>query len=55
MRSFVALYLCGLSLTLAGVAATFADRDQTLAVDAMAAGFVISASAAVPGLLASRR
>jgi hypothetical protein len=55
MRSFFALGLCGLSLTLAGVAATLTDRDQTLAVDAMAAGLVITASAALPGILATNR
>lgn len=55
MRSFFALGFCGLSLTLAGVAATLADQDKTLAVDAMAAGLVITASAALPGMLAPRR
>jgi hypothetical protein len=55
MRSFFALGFCGLSLTLAGVAATLTDRDQTLAVDAMAAGLVITASAALPGILATNR
>ena len=55
MRSFFALGFCGLSLTLAGVAATLNDQDQTLAVDAMAAGLVITASAALPGMLATNR
>ena len=55
MRSFFALGFCGLSLTLAGVAATLNDQDQTLAVDAMAAGLVITASAALPGILATNR
>ena len=55
MRSFFALTFCGLSLTFAGMAATFADRDHTLAVDAMAAGLVITASAALPGILATDR
>lgn len=55
MRSFFALTFCGLSLTLAGVAATLTDQDQTLAVDAMAAGLVITASAALPGILATNR
>ena len=55
MRSFFALTFCGLSLTFAGMAATLTDRDQTLAVDAMAAGLVITASAALPGILATNR
>ena len=53
MRSFFALTFCGLSLTLAGVAATLTDRDHALAVDAMAAGLVITASAALPGILST--
>ena len=55
MRSFFALTFCGLSLTFAGIAATLTDRDHTLAVDAMAAGLVITASAALPGVLATNR
>ena len=55
MHSFFALTFCGLSLTFAGMAATLTDRDHTLAVDAMAAGLVITASAALPGMLAPRR
>ena len=55
MRSFFALTFCGLSLTFAGMADTLADRDHTLAVDAMAAGLVITASAALPGILATDR
>ena len=55
MRSFFALTFCGLSLTFAGMAATLTDRDHTLAVDAMAAGLVITASAALPGVLATNR
>ena len=55
MRSFFALTFCGLSLTFAGMAATLADQDKTLAVDAMAAGLVITASAALPGILATDR
>ena len=55
MRSFFALGICGLSLTLAGVAATLTDQNKTLAVDAMAAGLVITASAALPGMLAINR
>jgi len=55
MRSLFALGFCGLSLTLAGVAATLTDQNKTLAVDAMAAGLVITASAALPGILATDR
>ena len=55
MRSFFALTFCGLSLTFAGMATTLTDRDHTLAVDAMAAGLVITASAALPGILATDR
>jgi len=55
MCSFLALGFCGLSLTLAGVAATLTDQNETLAVDAMAAGLVITASAALPSVLAPRR